>query len=476
MTLQQVDITNPTVQSLRALDKAFINSILSYAIYTKNASWFEDWAKLKSADNNYMISNEDLIAKENYFEPESRAHDRAFAAVVTSTFTPAKLNLEPQGNHFSQDYLYPFESQYKDGIYKSLDNLSAACAMKTRNTDGTYTLHMSFRGTDSKAQPFLKFLRKAYPDMKAYYESFKPFEKACLEYAQDPANNISKIELSGHSLGGAMVQHFFKSKEVKDANLSQPMEGITFGSPHAISKALYSLLPAARHMVVRGNFKNMVVTALALISGDGILKALDKEPRITQYQHAGDLIPKVGGLFMRKSGKNIIRLQDDVSDAPEIDHLLTNQKGSYYADYYKNLGEKKTIFKSFLKMADTVSETVFKKPLRIAKRVMNVTYHDMARYIINLESQVDKIAIQDKTIIRTWGKFGPDTPHTTKYNKICEGMRIQRKAESKLKGKDVKFNEYSEPSKAFKELTNKMAKQLREKFNLPPVKTGLNNS
>jgi Lipase (class 3) len=465
------------VASLNKLDRAFKNSLLSYAIYDKNKSWFESWAQIKAMNPQAHIPATQMVETASFFTEKSRAHDRAFATVIANTFTPVPLNMNLQDNHRSDKYLYDFDSQHKNGVYKAMGNLSAACAMKSQNPDGTYTLHISFRGTDSDAQPFFRFLKKAYLDMAAYYESFKPFEKACIEYAKDPANNISKIEVSGHSLGGAMVQHFFRSKELEEANLPQKMEGITFGSPHALSNTLYAFLPALRHLVRHGNVKAMVNTIFNTLSGQALMDDLvNKDDRITQYQHNGDLVPKLAGALMTKTGHELITLPDVASKETIVDHLLTNADKSYYAQHYRNMEKPETKFSAFKKMTASAVDTIFNKPVQLTSRFVKTVYHDMARYAINIENQAEELNFKDKITKERrfiFHKTDP-APTITQYNKACMAIGITTKGNKRLEGEDVNFNEYKLSSPKFLELTDKFSakviadlRQLMQKKNTP---------
>ena len=454
-----------TIQELNKLDRAFKNSLLSYAIYDKNKSWFESWAHIKSMNPESNIPAAQMVKKEGFFTEKSRAHDRAFATVVSSVFTPVPLGLPSTDKHKSEKYLYNFDSEYKNGIYKALGNLSGACAMKSENPDGTYTLHMSFRGTDNDAQPFHRFFRKAYLDMAAYYESFKPFEKACIDFAKDPSNNISKIEVSGHSLGGAMVQHFFRSKELEQAQLPQKMEGITFGSPHALSNTIYAFLPALRHLIRHGNIKAMISTAYNALSGQALLDDLvNRDDRITQYQHSGDLVPKLAGAFMVKTGHELITLPDVASKEKVVDHLLTNADKSYYAQHYRDLEKPETAFSAFKKMTATAVDTVFKKPVQLTYRFVKTVYHDMARYSINIENRAEELGLKDNITKERrfiFYKTYP-TPTITKYNKDCMAIGISKKGNKSLEGEEVSFDEYNPPSFKFRKMTEEFRGQMVE--------------
>lgn len=413
--------TKPTQEEvekeIKKYDRAFLNSTLAYAIYTKNASWFEPWAQLKSLYPNDRTRISDFIKEDSYFNP-SRMYDRVFVSLMDKKFVPAELPLKEKDNHKSDTYLYEFDSQFKNGIYKSMDNFAAACAMKTRNMDGTYTLHVSFRGTDTQAKPFLKFLTKAYVDMEAHYDSFKPFEKAVLEFAKDPANKINKIEVSGHSLGGSMAQLFCKSKDVQNCGVN--MEGFTYGAPGGVSKFLTKWITATYHLATKGNIKHFVNTMVDTFTNTGY----DKNDKVTQYEHGGDLIPRIGKFFiLYKTGSEILRLKDVASDKVMEDYLLTNGKATNLSllDEKKSKAEKNHA--NFFGMMETASDKYFHKPIKFLMRMSAVVYHDMARYGINLGNKIDQLKKSTEYEL-------PDNvaPNTKLFGALESSLRLQRRA------------------------------------------------
>lgn len=422
--------------NLKKLDRSFLNSVLSYGVYVKNASWYETWYKSKVENPNTIFNRDEFVRNDKNFNKE-KLYDRAFAALIANKLNTVNLDLKNEDQHISKNYLYDFDSKYENGVYKSLNNLAGATAATSKNGDGTHTLHVSFRGTDKDAQPFLNFFFKAYLDMAAYYDSCKPFEEAVLKYAQDPNNKITKIEVSGHSLGGAMVQHFFRSPEVKAAKLSQEIEGFTYGSPPAIANALYGFFPAIHHVLTKGNFKNMMKTAFSIFSGEFLLK----EERITQYQHVGDIVPKVGNLLMEKSGKNIVTLKDSASSEDTVDYLLTGSKENKIPT---SLSKKSTDIKckSFLAMSEQAGKNVFKDSMKFLIRMSQVVYHDMARYCVNTHAEINKIK---KEALRNPKNndlnYNFLCPNANNFDIMCSSMRLKYQSKSKMLGFSPDFNQ-----------------------------------
>ncbi len=234
-------------------DRRFLNSILSLSIYTGNDEWTSHINK-KLLEGQVYAPNDILLDNSLYTDGNKfNGLDRVVAAYYATTFMPAQIlpNGKFEGHMGEKKELRDFE--FNDGVYRSNDNMCAASSMVSKNEDGTYTLHMTYRGTDNESRKngkfsdienkfksvkafngimrFARYVVTAYTDMGRHHENFEPFEKACLEFASNPDNKISKIEVSGHSLGGAMVQRFLKSDALLNSEFSDKTQGMTWGAP-----------------------------------------------------------------------------------------------------------------------------------------------------------------------------------------------------------------------------------------------------
>ena len=68
--------------------------------------------------------------------------------------------------------------------------------------------------------------------MKEYYDLLKPLISALDQYVLNSANHISHVYVTGHSLGGAMVEEFMAQHPIGDKNFKNvSFEATTFGSP-----------------------------------------------------------------------------------------------------------------------------------------------------------------------------------------------------------------------------------------------------
>ena len=134
----------------------------------------------------------------------------------------------PSQGVYKSRYKFMVNYNFKDGQYSAMNDLAHASVLESDHPSGEgKVLNITFRGTEFSRLP--AYILKAYPDMTAYYANFIPFEEAIMKYARNPANNIKEIQVSGHSLGGAMVQEFLHNNPPK--NSEPEIHGFTFGSP-----------------------------------------------------------------------------------------------------------------------------------------------------------------------------------------------------------------------------------------------------
>lgn len=404
-----------------------------------------------------------------------KAYEIYMGDFIRKTFDLVDLpNLDSHLYH-SEKYNYRTNVKFENGLYEALNNLASAGVFRSKNPDGTFTLHVAFRGTDTEASSMTKYIHKAYADMTAYYDCFKPLEKAVLEYAQDKSNNISKLHVSGHSLGGSMVQQFFSSNDVKEFQKQSSIDvrGYTYGAPGSLKKLWYSLLPEAYHTIRNKKFKQLgmqiynsmkdtlmdqvlvirnslatkdptfiasaLTTSFFQLGNDAITWGLPslsnkiknrldrKNSPITEYSHTGDLIPRVGWLGYDKMGRGIT-LDDMVSnnqrevmmfentghDARALQKIEAQKKEDIqliikcikYAhdkklSKFKNIGLSATMSNgSFLlvfakRTISSAHEILIAKPLSLVKKVVALDYHDMLRYVKNLNHHVDNLLTQN---------------------------------------------------------------------------------
>jgi len=110
------------------------------------------------------------------------------------------------------------EGQYEGGLFAGDQGLAFSnsdlwqaqgLVAEGLDADGTKTLTLTFRGTD-KVDLLESLAGQAWTGdgLYDYYESMRPLIEAALAYANDSANGIEKVLVTGHSLGGATADAF----------------------------------------------------------------------------------------------------------------------------------------------------------------------------------------------------------------------------------------------------------------------------
>lgn len=408
ITMKKYDtITNKTRD-----DMAFFNSVLSYGIYT-DREWM---LGLQTFGNQHQKKSFEDVVTEAAFElfdtnvsPKElvkRNYELYISAYINDNFSKFSLNNNQEIDFISEQYGYKTKCQFEESNYFALNNLARAGYFLSKNEDGSKNLHLVFRGTDNKARDFMDFVGKAYLDMSAYYDAFKPLEEKILAFAKDPSNNIKNIHVSGHSLGGSMVQEFFNSPEVKASGIN--LVGFTYGAPGSDKKPIHSVVTESFHAVkkffrtkkfagfidlamntITPAFSKLLPHTFALtnyisttaigfnfssILPSNYSMARKVDNRIFQYAHSGDLIPKLGAAAYYEKGQEIY-LKDVASKNIGDTFMLTGRKNS----------TKKHRF--FTLLTDSFNFLI-NKPIQYVKNMLKFEYHDMMRYVVNLEHKI----------------------------------------------------------------------------------------
>ena len=455
-----------TLTALERDDLAFFNSVLSYGIYT-DREWmlglnqfgktdspktFEETVS-EAAFSLYSDNNPDpaVLMKRNY--------ELYLYAYIKDNFEKFSLAKDEEFSFSSRNYGYETKCQFQESDYITLNNLARAGYFLSNNPDGTKNLHLVFRGTDNKARNFMDFVGKAYLDMSAYYDAFKPLEAKILEYAKNPDNNIQSIHVSGHSLGGAMVQEFFNSKHVKESGIK--IHGFTYGAPGTDKKPIHEVITNTFYTIKSFTKKRDLSSFLALsinvlsplvnkvlpnslaitnilgasfgfnlydytqpVSQIEDLTPFKIDDRIHQYEHSGDLIPKLGAAAYNETGKDIY-LKDVASKNSNETFMLMG-----YKEKVKKYNSK---FSSFL----AASFSLIKKPIRFMKNMFSFQYHDMMRYVVNIEHKIISTKTNDSSITTHYDQFKEYkerfVKNTTNKQTDLIYQRIVKKEESEKK-------------------------------------------
>lgn len=333
------------VRRVELADKAFEGSVLSYVIYSEN-NWIlsdlnKDFSDMKEKFYNSMEST----------YQEKNMYDLKLWNYLKQNYHHVPNDILPLSGTVNSPYGFTTDFTFKDGQYSSMDGLAHAGLLLSKAEDGSNILHVTFRGTEFSN--LKKYIKGPYLNMQAYYSAFKPLEDAVLKFAQDPKNNVSKISLSGHSLGGAMVQEMLKH----NADTEQyRFEGYTFGSPGA-RKTLIS------------RFVNLGYRAMKGIYDFSLDKEspVRKDVRLHELYHSNDPIPKIGLLGYRKGGQTYNL----------FDHVYKDDKFTKTGETPSRLEKIPGIGKLI-----TVIKTTF-------INAWAVRFHDSHRYIKNSQAVIE---------------------------------------------------------------------------------------
>ena len=87
-------------------------------------------------------------------------------------------------------------------------------------------LAIAFRGSDESGDQLATINNQS-----GYFDAYRNFLDAALLYAADPANGVTQILVTGHSLGGVMAEWFANEYALDVSALELPISIATFGSP-----------------------------------------------------------------------------------------------------------------------------------------------------------------------------------------------------------------------------------------------------
>jgi hypothetical protein len=332
---------------IKRTDEAFLNSILSFAVYEQN-NWMFKNLNSELSDMG-AIFNDAMQNKEKLYNLKVWH----FMKNTFEKIPDQELGMRKSGYFYSW-FNSKIDFDFKDGQYNAANGLAHACILRSKNPNKNRKgdiLHLSFRGTEFSR--LMEYIKGPYLDMSAYYENFKPLVEQLKKYANNPKNNIAEIHVSGHSLGGAMVQEFFKKNPPEE--FAVPVKGFTFGSPGSEKKWYHKFATIAYHTLVSG-------VAFSYVRDD---QGITNDDRITQYSHENDPVPLVGGLGYIK-GDNNYSLPDN----------------AYRNDKIANLESPSFLEKipAFGKLMSGFKEKILNK--------LNTKFHDSARYIMNIRSYI----------------------------------------------------------------------------------------
>lgn len=323
-------------------DDAFLNSILAYSVYKDNLWTMQDLNK----DLSEMTVQVDkaLRDKNDFYNLKIWHFNKHFFKQIEPTFMKSIGKMK-------SEYGFDVDYEFKNGQYSARKDLAHAAVILSDHPSGHgKVLNVTFRGTEFSHLP--SFIKDAYPDMSAYYQNFLPFEKAVIDYAKNPENNIKEIQVSGHSLGGAMVQEFLhRNPETKNI---PPIKGFTYGSPGSKKNLFVKFLTIGYHAVRHQTF---VIDK----------KSKEHDPRLNEFYHSNDPVPRLGFLGYRKNGTS-----HNLFDKMYEDSKAAKLENPSFLEKVPVFGKMVTYFK----------ESILNK--------LQVRFHDSKRYTINIKGIIEE--------------------------------------------------------------------------------------
>lgn len=301
------------------LNRALLPAALSATSYAK-ACWAFDVAAGAADPAAWM--------DEASFERDKSGLARAgFIAKLCSPLSARELGVSAAASG----------ATFERGVWRKGDLGAALCCVAT-GVDGARELHLSVRGTEQQNNPgrwlsafqtVVGYFVWTYPRIEKHAKIFEPLAEAIQRYAANPANGIERVVVSGHSLGAAAAETLLPKLRAPGVEL----EMFGFGSPGTGSGWAAPLLAAGRGakaagwMAARGagsaasgvfawagrlaegggerlsGFSAMMRRAAqALRPGVREELAADR-PRVIQFRHPNDPVPKMGSLIYSTAGE-----------------------------------------------------------------------------------------------------------------------------------------------------------------------------
>lgn len=305
-----------------------------------------------SRDPDAVGSRKDLFVYDRYdhyldnfgFDTLS-ASDLGFAAgEIGASETDAGLdrNYTYAGGLFRNNYRADTDMAFTQAGAVALTNLKD-------NGDGK-TLYLTFRGTDADG-PLADGEAGTAAGQMRYYQQLKDLIDQVYDYVGDPTHDVSKVVVSGHSLGGMMADLF----TLYDGARFDAIEGVDLSvialASAGVAPDLFTLMP--------GYDEDMATI------GDGGAITLETPDWYFQYDQSEDIVRNPDQYDAARhasedpsqapiTGAAVSALQDHIHfednrltfETPLIDqyeiskNLATNFLVEHYADFYELIGSE----------------------------------------------------------------------------------------------------------------------------------------
>ena len=195
------------------------------------------------------------------------------AVDASETNAGRDLNFTYAGDLYRNNF-----QQMDDGSLVAYEGAGAVALAAIKDTGASKTLHLVFRGTDADGPP-----TGTPPDGAAgegagqvrYYRQLKPLIDQALAFASDPANGVTDVVVSGHSLGGLMADMFAL------------YDGAAFAALPGVSLQVIALASAGvdpKTLTLMPGYDPSLVNA----GPDGV--TFNTPPWYAQYDHSEDIV------------------------------------------------------------------------------------------------------------------------------------------------------------------------------------------
>jgi Ca2+-binding RTX toxin-like protein len=271
---------------------------VSFNVPTWHA-WVADLWNVEHIKFDKMVETKIEIAGSNFTEAAHHSYGIYPDATPTGGawgwygLTPYELGIKPSNYKTTAEGRYDFANGYYRLEDTTAKNHDAAAIAQVGVVNGERTLSVIFKGTDTFDIDDWQI--DLFDGRHDYYEEFRPLVDGLIGYINDAANGIEKVLVTGHSLGGATAQIF--TAELL-ANVSQPVQTITFGS----------------------------------IGGTDA--SLDAGGVITNFVHVGDIVRP---FFSSRVAGNIVLIHTPGDTGPADEHFMAGYEADllllqHYAD------------------------------------------------------------------------------------------------------------------------------------------------
>lgn len=148
----------------------------------------------------HLVYGEDRLPSRYRGSGDNGLDDRYDSYLSTLGWEVLELSVSGNAGRYGKGGL--FSGATGDGDYDA-----QALVAETVLPDGTKTLVLSFRGTDDISNAVLgqAFTKNG---LKNYYAGFETLLDAVIDYANTQSNGVDQLVVTGHSLGGSMVDAF----------------------------------------------------------------------------------------------------------------------------------------------------------------------------------------------------------------------------------------------------------------------------